>query len=315
MMFPPETLNALRQLGEVRIGEPADVQDLDAFKEAMDGVQIAVTAWGFPRLDRAHLDAAPGLKFVMHAASSVHSLVSDDFWDAGIPVSQSGNAMAPAVAELSLTFTMALLRRTQRLDHALRSGVAWDDARLIPRGREIRGARIGVVGASRTGREYIRMCRALGADIRVYDPYLSPSDPLHEVSVPLAELLEESQVLALHAPSTPQSRGMLGAAEFALLQDGAMVVNTARAELLDAEALYRELASGRLDAALDVFEVEPAAERWLQLPNVLLTPHLGGATVESRRRAGTIVVEEIRRFLNGQPLNNALTVSDLARMG
>ena len=73
---------------------------------------------------------------------------------------------------------------------------------------------------------------------------------------------------------------MLGAAEFALLQDGAMVVNTARAELLDAEALYRELASGRLDAALDVFEVEPAAERWLQLPNVLVTPHLGGATVE-----------------------------------
>lgn len=314
-MFPPETLNALRQLGEVRIGEPADVQDLVAFKEAMEGVQIAVTAWGFPRLDSAHLDAAPELKFVMHAASSVHALVSDAFWESGIPVSQSGNAMAPAVAEMSLTFTMALLRRTQRLDHALRSGVTWDEARLIARGREIRGARIGVVGASRTGREYIRMCRALGADIRVFDPYLAPSDPLQEVSVPLGELLEESQVLALHAPATPQSRGMLGAPELARLQDGAMVVNTARAELLDAESLYRELASGRLDAALDVFEVEPAAERWLQLPNVLITPHLGGATVESRRRAGTIVVQEIRRFLSGQPLHNALTKSDLARMG
>ena len=315
MMFPPESLDALRQLGEVRIGEPADVQDLDAFKEAMDGVAIAVTAWGFPRLDRAHLDAAPGLEFVMHAASSVQSLVSDAFWEAGIPVSSRATPWPRRWRSFHSPSPWRCCAAPSAWTTPSERGWPGMTPGSFHGAGKFRGARIGVVGASRTGREYIRMCRALGADIRVYDPYLSPSDPLHEVSVPLGELLEESQVLALHAPATPQSRGMLGAAEFALMQDGAMVVNTARAELLDAEALYRELASGRLDAALDVFEVEPAAERWLQLPNVLLTPHLGGATVESRRRAGTIVVQEIRRFLSGQPLNNALTKSDLARMG
>jgi phosphoglycerate dehydrogenase-like enzyme len=314
-MFPRDTLAALERLGHVVEVEPAELADADAFASAMAGVQIAVTAWGFPRFDAARLAAASDLRFVMHAASSLKALTHDDFWAAGIPISQAGAAMAPAVAELSLTFTMALLRRTQRTDHALRSGGDWDEARLVPRAREIRGARIGVIGASRTGREYIRLVRALGAEVVVFDPYIPADDPLRAAQRDLEGVLEDCDVLALHAPITNETRGMLGAAEFARLRDGALVVNTARAELLDADALYREVAAGRLDAALDVFEVEPLTERWRTLPNVLVTPHLGGATVESRRRAGRIVVDEIERFLAGRPLQHAVTRADIDRMG
>ncbi|GLU88558.1 NAD(P)-dependent oxidoreductase [Agromyces sp. NBRC 114283] len=314
-MFPEELLAELRELGELRFLAPAELADAATFRTAMADTDIAITAWGFPRLDAARLAAAPRLGFVMHAASSLRAITSDAFWAAGIPVSQAGAAMAPAVAELALTFTLTLLRRTERTDHALRGGASWADARQVPRAREIRGARIGVVGASRTGRAYLELCLALGAEVLVHDPYLPAGDPLLTHAVGLDELLDAAEVLALHAPATAETAGMIGAAELARLRDGALVVNTARAELLDADALYAEVTSGRLDAALDVFETEPLPERWRSLPNVMITPHLGGATVESRRRAGRIVVDEVRRFLDARPLEHRITRRQMERMG
>ncbi|MFE5258759.1 hydroxyacid dehydrogenase [Streptomyces coelicoflavus] len=315
--FPPDTRRDLAELGKVRAAEPGELNTPDSFRAAVEGVQVIVTAWGFPRLDAGRLAAAPDLRFVMHAASSLHALVSDDFWAAGIPVSQAGAAMAPAVAELSLSFTLSLLRRTHRFDHALRSGSSWETARGAERAREIGGARIGVVGASRTGRRYIDACRALGAPVVVYDPYLAESDPLAPLSVALPHLLATSDVVAVHAPDTQETRGMIGAAEIAAIRDGACFVNTARPSIVDMDALYAAVSTGRIDAALDVFDREPLPEgdRWRALPNVLLTPHLAGATADSRRRAGRIVVEEVRRHLAGEPLEHALTREDLERMG
>ncbi|MET3904513.1 hydroxyacid dehydrogenase [Paenarthrobacter sp. 4246] len=313
----PETHAALNQLGAVTAIAPAQLQSFGAFAAAAAETDIFITAWGFPRLDAEHLAAAPNLKCVVHAASSLHALVSDAFWAAGIPISQAGAAMAPAVAELSLTFTLSLLRRVHMLDHSLRAGTNWEDARAVPRAREISGARIGVVGASRTGRRYIDACRALGAEVRVYDPYLLKGDPLAASSATLHGLMESSDVVAIHAPATSETVGLIGVAELALLPDGAALVNTARSTIVDMEALYKEVHSGRIDAALDVFDAEPLPvdAPWRSLPNVLLTPHLGGATVDSRRRAGGIVVDELSRFISGQPMKHALTRTDLERMG
>ncbi|MFJ6538367.1 hydroxyacid dehydrogenase [Paenarthrobacter sp. NPDC091711] len=313
----PETRTALSELGDITEIAPVKLQSLDAFAAAAADKDAFITAWGFPRLDAEHLAAAPNLKCVVHAASSLHALVSDDFWAAGIPISQAGAAMAPAVAELSLTFTLNLLRRVHLLDHSLRTGASWDDARNVSRAREISGARVGVVGASRTGRRYIDACQALGAKVSVYDPYIPAGDPLAAHSATLHDLMTGSDVVAIHAPATPETEGLIGAAELALLPDGAALVNTARSTIVDMEALYKEVHSGRIDAALDVFDQEPLPtdNPWRSLPNVLLTPHLGGATVDSRRRAGAIVVDELRRYISGEPLEHALTRTDLERMG
>ena len=315
--LPAATLAALNGLGDITEIAPAELQSLDAFATAAAGQDVFVTAWGFPRLDAEHLAQAPKLKCVVHAASSLHALVSDEFWASGIPISQAGAAMAPAVAELSLAFTLSLLRRIGRLDHSLRTGASWEAARDVRRAREIAGARIGVVGASRTGRRYIDACRALGAAVSVYDPYLPDDDPLAAHATSLAGLFASSDVVAVHAPSTRETQGLIGATELALLSDGAAFVNTARSTIVDMEALYREVSSGRIDAALDVFDSEPlpAGDPWRSLPNVLLTPHLGGATADSRRRAGQIVVDELRRFAAGQPMEHALSRADLERMG
>lgn len=284
--------------------------------ETLDA-EIAVVAWGFPALDAALLERMPNLRLVVNAASSVRRLVTAEFWQTGIPISQAGAAMSPAVAEMSLTLTLSLLRRVHRMDHALRTGVSWEQSRAIARAREISGARIGVIGASRTGREYIRMCTALGAQVKVYDPYLTGDDPLSAVAVGLDELISGSDVVALHAPATDETAGMLGRRELALLRDGAALVNTARSTLIDMDALFDEVSSERIDAALDVFDDEPLPvdDRWRTLPGALLTGHVSGATAESRARAGRIVVDEVQRFLDGRELQHAITRSALERMG
>lgn len=314
--FPEQTWARLMELGDVRAIQPAELVSSEQFAIALNDVDVLVTGWGFPRLDGHRLSLAPRLRQVVHSASSLKALVSEEFWRREVPISQAGAAMAPAVAEMSLTLTLALLRRVHRLDHALRSGIAWDEARRSPRARELSASRVGVIGASRTGRRYISACQALGAEVFVYDPYLTQDDPLHGLAVDLPTLLTGSDVLALHAPSTPETTGMLGSHELALLPDGAALVNTARSSLLDMDALYEAVSSGRLDAALDVHDVEPLPQhdRWRALPNALLTPHLAGATADSRRRAGLIVVDEIDRLRRGLPLQHAVTREQMERM-
>lgn len=312
--FPIDARDALAaRARHLDIVDPADVRSSDVLTET----EIAVVAWGFPRIDEQMIARMPRLRLVVNAASSVRSLVSDAFWDSGIPISQAGAAMSPAVAEMSLTLTLSLLRRVHRMDHALRGGIAWVAARHIERAKEISGCRIGVIGASRTGREYIRMCAALGADVRVYDPYLPEGDPLAASSAPLYDLLASSDVLAIHAPATPETAGMIGRAELAALPDGAALINTARSSIVDTDALFDEVSSGRLDAALDVFDAEPlpSDDRWRSLPNVLLTGHVSGATRDSRARAGRIVIDEITRFLAEEKLQHQVTRDALERMG
>ena len=121
----------------------------------------------------------------------------------------------------------------------------------------------------------------------------------------LDDLMTHSRVVALHAPVLPETRGMIGERELGLMPDGALLVNTARSSLVHRKKLLDELSSGRIDAALDVFDEEPlpADDPLRALPNVLLTPHEAGGTLEARRRAGEIVVAEVRRFLAGESLS------------
>ncbi|WP_205740637.1 hydroxyacid dehydrogenase [Haloactinopolyspora alba] len=315
--FPASTLQRLEARCDVRIVDRQVLDSAHGFAQSFDGVQIAITSWGFPSLSAERLVLAPQLRLVTHTGSSVKFLVTDEFWTSGVRISQAGAAMAASVAELSLAFTLALLRRIPEQDHALHDGSEWQVARTARRGVEIAGARVGVVGASRTGRSYVERCQALGADVLVHDPYLRHDDPLSDRSATLESLLASCDVVAIHAPLTEESKGMLGRGQLASIRDGGVVVNTARSPLVDMDALYDEAASGRLDVALDVFDVEPLPpdDRWRALPNVLLTPHLGGASVQSRLRAGQIVVSEIERFISGRALEHEVHRPALERIG
>jgi phosphoglycerate dehydrogenase-like enzyme len=317
--FPDSVWDSLAALGSLRLpDDDADLGRPSVFAELVGPADVVVTSWGCARLSAEVLVAAPRLRLLAHTGASIKAYATAESFDRGVRVTQAGEPMAYGVGEQALALTLSLLHRVYRFDHALRSGVEWEVARDVSPPRELRGSVVGVVGASRTGRAYLGMVRALGAKVLVTDPHLSAPDAaaLGATSVPLDELLCSSHVVSLHAPVLPATRNMIGARELALLRDGALLVNTARSALVDTEALLAELRSGRIEAALDVFDIEPLpVDHPLRaLPNVLLTPHQAGATAQARRGGGEAVVAEIGRFLRGEPLRHEITPDMLHRM-
>jgi phosphoglycerate dehydrogenase-like enzyme len=296
MVFAPESTARLEALAElVVLDDPGDAQALTA---ALPGTDVLITSWGATPLTAAVLDHADRLRLIAHSASSVKHFVTEEVFRRGLRITQAGQAMAEPVAEVSLAFTLSLLHRIQ---HGLTA------------------SRIGVVGASRTGVEYIRMLVALrAAEVVVYDPYLT-DERAAELGVrrtSLDDLLRTSRVVALHAPTLPETHHLIGARELALMPAGASLVNTARSWLVDSAALLKELRSGRIDAALDVFDEEPLPpdDPFRALPNVLLTPHQAAATVECYFGMGQITVNEIERHATGRPLQYELTETALRQM-
>lgn len=312
------TALARRRNTEVTVPD-GDPRHRRTFAALLRTADVVVTGWNVPRLSARLLARAPRLRLLAHTGASVRAYVSAASWARGIRVTQAGAAMARPVAESSLALTLALLHRVGRFDHALRTGRGWAAAKDAPDRHELGGCPVGVIGASRTGRAYIALLTALGAEVTVHDPYLTAGDAaaLGVRRADLDTLLAESRVVAVHAPALPETRHLLGARELALLPDGAMLVNTARSWLVDEAALLAELRAGRIDAGLDVFDAEPlpTGHPFRTLPNVILTPHEAGGTVESRARAGRLLIGEIDAFLAGRPLRHEVTAADLSRMG
>ena len=316
MVFSAASVARLEALGELVVLD--DPSDAEALVAGLPGTDVLITSWGATPLTGEVLDHAHRLRLIAHSASSVKHFVTDEVFRRGIRITQAGQAMARPVAEVSLAFTLTMLHRIHRFDHALHAGAAWRDDVHAPPQHGITGSRIGVVGASRTGVEYISMVVALGAEIVVYDPYLTDERAMElgVRRVELDELLRTSRVVALHAPTLPETREMIGARELALLADGSALVNTARSWLVDSDALFAELLTGRIDAALDVFDEEPLplGSPLRGLPNVLLTPHRAAGTVECYLEMGDIVASELERYATGVPLHHELTETALARM-
>lgn len=292
--------------------------DRDALARALPGARALITSWGTPRLEGELLAAADTLELVAHTGSAVAPYVGEEVFRRGITVTQAGDAMAGPVAEVALAFTLTLLHRIHRFDHALRTGADWENAGTAPPRHEIRGSRIGIVGASRTGRAYLALVRALGAEVLVTDPYLDEEEAarLGVRSVPLPELLRSSRVVALHAPATAETRHLIGPEQLALMPDGAGLVNTARSWLVDERALAAELLSGRLDAAIDVFDAEPlpVGHPFRTLPNALLTPHQAAGTTECRLRLGATALTEVLLTLRGAPPTHPVGPDALTRL-
>lgn len=296
--------------GFVRVDDRDDA-DLSA-------ARVVVTSWGAAPFDARSLAGLPALELVAHTGATVKFFATDALFDRGVRVTQAGAAMARSVAEVSLAFTLALLHRIPEMHEAVRAG-GWHDEAAVGSQHEILGARIAVIGASRTGRSYLELLRALGAEPLLVDPTLSPNDAraIGATLVPLDEALRSSRIVAVHAPTLPETHHLIGAAELALMPDGAGLVNTARSWLVDERALLAELQTGRLRAAIDVFDEEPLAadSPFRRVPGVLLTPHRAAGTTEGRLRQGRIIADEVEAFAAGRALAHAVDRAQLSTMG
>jgi D-3-phosphoglycerate dehydrogenase len=219
---------------------------------------------------------------------------------AGVPVLRCPGRNADAVAELAVALLFALNRKVLPADDDVRAGQVYRDG-LIPyqrfRAWELAGRTAGLVGLGAVGRALKWRLEGLGMEVIAYDPYAP------DATVSLDELLERSDVVSMHAPVTKETTGMIGAAQFAQMRPDALYLNTARAKLHDTDALVSVLLSGGLGGAgLDHFEGEhlPEGHPLMSLPNVVLTPHIGGATWDTECRQATMVADDLARILAGE---------------
>lgn len=174
---------------------------------------------------------------------------------------------------------------------------------------------VGVIGASRIGRRVIELLRPFDLRVLLYDPYVDAAEAatLGVEPVSLDELCTRSDIVTVHAPQLPATRHMIGARQLAAMQDGATLINTARGSLIDEHALVPELSGGRLHAVLDVTDPEtPGADSPLyDLPNVLLTPHIAGSLGGELHRMADQALDELERYVSGQPFADPVFPSDL----
>ncbi len=282
------------------------VADEDVVKEVRGSDAILVR---IGRVDKAVMDVCPNLKIV-----SVHGVGFDrvDVEEAsrrGVLVTYTPGANAQAVAELTIGLMIAILRKLHLVIDKMLDG-RWDEAMAYGVGNEVYGKVVGLVGIGNIGGRVARIVRAMEvADVLAYDPYVSEARA-KELGVKLVDLdtlLKQSDIISVHAPLTKETYHIIGEEKLKLMKPTAIIVNTARGGLIDNEALYKALRDGWIaGAALDVTDPEPLPKEHplYKLPNVVITPHIGGSTYESWRRVSLTAAEEIvRRFKGLPPLN------------
>lgn len=255
-------------------------------------------------LTDAHLALAPALKLIAKHGVGTNDIDVAAARARNIPVLMATGANAHSVAEHALGLIFALVKDFAAQDRHVRAG-RWD--KKLYKGRELRGQRLGLVGFGLIGQTLARMLEPVGVIVSAYDPYAPDSAflPGVERATDLDHLLATSDIVSLHTPLTEATRGLLDARRIAQTKPGAILINTARGEVVDEPALIQALTSGHLAAAgLDSFSEEPpkSSPLW-DLPNVILTPHVAGVTEDSKRAVSTVTAQNVLRILNGQSVD------------
>jgi glyoxylate reductase len=271
---------------------PAEVEqalvgdfELVAEPEGCDGVLSVLTT----RIDAGYLDrAGPQLRVVANYAVGVNNIDLDAAAERGVVVANTPDVLTRATAELAVGLMLALLRRIAEGDRFVRRRAEWEFSLEFMLGSSLDAKELLVIGPGRIGRETARLAEAFGAR----PSFTGRGDDLHD-------RLGSADVVSLHVPLTNETRHLIDAAALAAMRSSAILVNTSRGPVVDERALVDALRAGKIaGAALDVFEREPEVdEGLLELENVVLTPHLGSATRDTRIAMGLLCVDAMRAVL------------------
>jgi phosphoglycerate dehydrogenase-like enzyme len=317
LLLTEAALLKLGALAEVTMNEEGRNWSGEEIAARLPGVDALITGWGIVKLTPEVLAGADRLRLIAHSAGSVKGFVTEEVFRRGIQVTHAAPRIADAVAEYTLTAVLLGLRRLHEFDRQMKAGALWPKTREEPL-FEIAGRKVGLLGMGYVGQRVARLLRAVGAVVWAYDPYLAPerAEALGVGLAALDDLLRNCPVVSVHLPVTEETHHLLGARELALLPNGAVFINSARSWTVDQQALLAELSSGRIWAALDVFDAEPLPldHPFRRLDNVLLTPHTAGVNRDAYRDLISLMVDEVERFFSGQPLRYAVTQEMMARM-
>lgn len=293
---------------------------IEFYNRHVGEADVLVTGWSSPPLTEEMIQRAPKLSAILHSAGTIKRLVPRYAWERGIIVGSANEALAIGVAETTLGMIIAGLKNFFGAREWVRQGgwsaLSFGDS--YPSVEETYRKTIGIISASAVGRQLIRLLKNFDVNILVYDPFLNAdqADELGVKSVGLEELAHNSDVLTVHAPSLAETKGLISASVLACLPDRAIVINTARGDIIEQDALVHELQKGRLRAFLDVTSPEPPADDHVlrSLPNVVLTPHIAGAVTNGCFRQGAMVVDQMRALAGRKPIRGQISLERLALM-
>jgi phosphoglycerate dehydrogenase-like enzyme len=316
-ILSPKAVATLESLGTVIWNELDRNYTGDELLELIPGAEVIITSWGSPNITDEHLAEAADLKIVGHAAGTVKTRLAPAGHARGIVLLSAADVIAESVAEYTLWAMLSGQRNLFQYERIMKQERAWKtpDQQY---GHCLYAKKVGIVSASMVGRRVIGLLKPFHCDVMVYDPYLSDeaARELGVRTVSLEELFSTGDIISVHAPTTPETEGMISAAHFQSIRDGALFVNTARTWVMDQNALVAELQTGRFSAYIDVFDQEPLpAEHPIRdLGNVFLSPHVSGHTTETRQRLVEEIVNDVARFFNKEPLRLAVSYERLKIM-
>ncbi|MFD5190843.1 hydroxyacid dehydrogenase [Streptomyces sp. NPDC058357] len=307
-LFTPATWARLTDAADVVLSPSEGALESPAVDALLGATDVLLTGWGSGASSPDWVDRAPRLKAVIHAAGSVRWFMDERVFARGILVSSQAEENGRPVAEYTVAMILLAAKSVFRVEREFRLSRAAYPLDTFTGGGF--GTPVGIIGASRIGRRVLRLLRSFDLDVRVHDPFLSERDArsLGVRLVGLDELFERSAVVSLHAPLLESTRGMIGRRHFERMPDHAVFINTARGALVDQDALITEVATGRIDAVIDVTDPEvlpPDSPLW-DLPNVILTPHMAGSVGNEVPRLGRGAVDEVVRFASGEPLRHRI---------
>jgi D-3-phosphoglycerate dehydrogenase len=259
------------------------------------GLTVDVVVRSRTKVRQALMDVCPNLKVIVRGGVGLDTIDHEYAKSKGIVVMNTPLASSASVAELTIGYMFALARSIYKATTSMKAE-KWDKKSF--EGDEIGGKTLGLVGVGNIGKEVAKRASALGMSVLAYDPYVKEITGIKLVT--LDELLARSDYISLHLPKTKESANMIGADQFAKIKNGVRIINCARGGIIDENALYEALTSGKVaGAALDVFAEEPPTNwKLLKLENVIGSPHIGAATKEAQARIGAEVAEKLITFAN-----------------
>jgi len=318
MPFNAEMREELNSLGEVtwadfweRENSPEEYRALITAEKP----DILITFWGSGKLTPEILGENPQLKYMCHISGTVRGQLDRECLKAGLLVTNWGGVISRTISEASLMMILASLRRVTEMTMGMHVRGEWPKERM----RSLFERNVGLHGMGPIAQELVPLIRPFNVKLRAY----SPNCPDHvfeklgvERTTTLRELYAANDVISIHTGNTPENFHIVNAEILGAMQDGAVLVNTARGPIVDTEALVAELKTGRIYAALDVYEEEPLpADSPLRgLENCLLIPHKGGPTEDRLVDTGRLCIDNIRRYLAGEETVNQLTYERYATM-
>ena len=273
----------------------------------------AIVCRSATKITRAVLDQAPKLRAIGRAGTGVDNVDIDAATAKGVVVMNTPGGNAISVAEHTLALMFALARMIAQANESTKAG-NWEKKKFM--GTELNGKTLGIIGLGNIGMQVARRARPLGMNLIAHDPFVSrelAKDRGVEL-LTLDELFAKSDYITLHLSATPETHHLLDGGAFAKMKDGVRLVNCARGELVDPDALEAALTSGKVaGAALDVFAQEPpTSSPLLRHDNVIATPHIGGSTEEAQETVGVRIAEQVRDYLNSGVVTNAVNMPSIS---